>query len=149
MSAAVSLSPDRVCTFGCCFAGSGVIGQAYDRILTITAVGFAEAPWGTLGPVTLTYAHVYATSVAGGGASAAELLALARPAWHADAACREHPQGLWFADRDPAPAVAICMACLVREPCLALALADSSLQGVWGGTTEGERRALRRWEEVA
>jgi hypothetical protein len=33
--------------------------------------------------------------------------------------------------------------------CLAYALADDQLQGVWGGTSEAERRVLRRATEPA
>lgn len=84
-------------------------------------------------------------------AEADELLGLmAPPAWHADAACREHPELTWvprFAgpsrEADLASAKAVCARCLVREECLATALADTTLVGVWGGTTPVERRALR------
>ena len=34
--------------------------------------------------------------------------------------------------------------CPVRRECLAYALQNSQLQGVWGGTSDTERRALRR-----
>ena len=42
------------------------------------------------------------------------------------------------------PARAVCGACTVRSDCLAYALADPSLVGLWGGTTEKERRQMRR-----
>jgi WhiB family redox-sensing transcriptional regulator len=38
----------------------------------------------------------------------------------------------------------ICQACPVRPPCLQFALDTNQDTGVWGGTTEDERRALRR-----
>lgn len=37
-----------------------------------------------------------------------------------------------------------CAECPFRDPCLAFALADSNLEGVWGGTTDADRRAIRR-----
>lgn len=40
-------------------------------------------------------------------------------------------------------AVAVCRACPVREVCLEYALEHGEL-GVWGGTTERERREQRR-----
>jgi WhiB family redox-sensing transcriptional regulator len=38
----------------------------------------------------------------------------------------------------------LCGRCPVREECLAFALADESLTGVWDGTNERERRAWRK-----
>ena len=37
-----------------------------------------------------------------------------------------------------------CAACDVTAECLAYALADPSLEGVWGGTSVRERQAMRR-----
>ena len=37
-----------------------------------------------------------------------------------------------------------CAACDVTTACLAYALADPSLEGVWGGTSVRERQAMRR-----
>ena len=37
-----------------------------------------------------------------------------------------------------------CAACDVTTECLAYALADPSLEGVWGGTSVRERQAMRR-----
>lgn len=72
-----------------------------------------------------------------GGLSHLLDLAAYRPAWHADAACREHPDVAFVAeDIDPRPAKAICSTCLVRTECLAAGAAEL---GVWGGTTEHER----------
>ena len=75
----------------------------------------------------------------------AELLA-GRPAWHRDALCLEYPLVDFLPDRGQpsAPAKAVCAACLVRDECLAVGLADSSLVGVWGGLSGGQRRELRR-----
>jgi WhiB family transcriptional regulator, redox-sensing transcriptional regulator len=38
---------------------------------------------------------------------------------------------------------AICSVCSVRQECLEYALADPEISGVWGGTSEWERRKLR------
>jgi WhiB family redox-sensing transcriptional regulator len=76
-----------------------------------------------------------------------------RPEWHADALCREHPEISWFPEHGESttPARAVCARCLVREECLEYALDDPGALrwGVWGGTTERERRALRRQGRVA
>lgn len=42
-------------------------------------------------------------------------------------------------------AKAICKECPIKQPCLEYALAHGE-DGVWGGTTEKERRRLRRAE---
>lgn len=41
-------------------------------------------------------------------------------------------------------AKAVCCRCEVRPDCLAWALATGQDSGVWGGTSEEERRALHR-----
>jgi WhiB family redox-sensing transcriptional regulator len=38
----------------------------------------------------------------------------------------------------------LCETCPVRRECLEYALADESLTGLWGGTTDTERRLIRR-----
>jgi WhiB family redox-sensing transcriptional regulator len=47
-------------------------------------------------------------------------------------------RGQQFSRRD------LCDECPVRQECLEVALADESLQGLWSGTTEIERRQIRR-----
>lgn len=70
---------------------------------------------------------------------------VARPAWHRDALCREYPGLDWFPDRHPSTeVVAVCSACLVNRECLAAAMAGFGERGVWAGTTERERKRLRR-----
>ncbi len=75
------------------------------------------------------------------------LLKSGRPDWHADAACREHPEVSWFPDVGETGelARAIWSGCLVRSECLDYALTwPGAAQGIWAGTSEDERRALRR-----
>ena len=38
----------------------------------------------------------------------------------------------------------LCGTCPVRRDCLEYALSDESLTGLWGGTTDTERRMIRR-----
>ena len=62
-----------------------------------------------------------------------------RPDWQAHAACRDlHPDV--FFDGPLGRAKAVCATCTVKADCLAYALPDPSLLGVWGGTTERQRR---------
>ncbi len=67
---------------------------------------------------------------------------LARPAWHAVAACRGVGPDVFFIERggSPAPAKALCEGCPAREPCRA---AGHGEPGIWGGTSERERRQIR------
>jgi WhiB family transcriptional regulator, redox-sensing transcriptional regulator len=68
------------------------------------------------------------------------------PAWHRDAACREHERSLWFPTRgEPtSPAKEVCRRCLVQTECLRDALEADELVGIWGGTSGNERVKLRR-----
>jgi len=73
---------------------------------------------------------------------------LGRPAWMADALCREYPSVSFFPARgeNAAPAKAICARCAVREECMAFALDwpdPSGIEGVCGGTTPRDRQLMR------
>jgi hypothetical protein len=71
---------------------------------------------------------------------------LAEPRWQQRAACRNVPTEAFFPLRSECAdeAKVVCSGCPVREHCLAYALADQNLVGVWGGTSGRERRD-RRW----
>ena len=73
-----------------------------------------------------------------------EELLIARPEWHRDALCREHPEIDWFPEvgEDRRPAKAISARCPVREQCLAAGIDNPD--GIWGGLGWRERRRLRR-----
>ena len=71
--------------------------------------------------------------------------------WRDDAACLNADPDLFFPIGTTGPALdqidqakRICQACPVRKRCLAWALDLGAASGVWGGTTEDERRAIRR-----
>jgi WhiB family redox-sensing transcriptional regulator len=61
------------------------------------------------------------------------------------AACRDSPTETFFptTGQNPDAARAICASCTVRDECQATAIGEPELVGVWGGTTEKERKALR------
>jgi WhiB family redox-sensing transcriptional regulator len=88
--------------------------------------------------------------------TAAAPLAPAGLAWQAQAACRGFDVNLFFPDGEAretraqvADAKAVCAGCRVRRPCLEFALAYPEEKGIWGGTTEQERRVLRHPPERA
>jgi hypothetical protein len=62
------------------------------------------------------------------------------PAW-------EHGELSWFCSetsRATDAARDVCKGCLVREQCLAYALPDPHISGVWGGFSDRERATARR-----
>jgi WhiB family redox-sensing transcriptional regulator len=73
-------------------------------------------------------------------------LGFRRPAWHADAACKEHPDTRWFPRKGEGvdEAKAICATCAVCVECLTYALEHPGLQGVWGGSSQQERARMRK-----
>jgi WhiB family redox-sensing transcriptional regulator len=66
--------------------------------------------------------------------------------WRAAALCAQSDPEAFFPDKGmPARAAqAVCQRCEVRAECLAWALEHDQRYGVWGGTTELERRRMRR-----
>lgn len=69
--------------------------------------------------------------------------------WRNRAACLGYPNSLFF----PTPespeasvqrAIEVCQICPVSEDCLQYALETNQRSGIWGGTTEDQRRTLRR-----
>ncbi|MBY8339554.1 WhiB family transcriptional regulator [Streptomyces spinosirectus] len=71
--------------------------------------------------------------------------------WRDRAACRSEDPDLFFPIGTSGPALmqteqakAVCRRCPVRERCLRWALDTTECMGVWGGTSETERRALRQ-----
>jgi WhiB family redox-sensing transcriptional regulator len=71
--------------------------------------------------------------------------------WRHEAACRDEDPELFFPIGNTGPAIlqieeakAVCRRCKVIEPCLKWALETGQDSGVWGGTSEDERRAIKR-----
>jgi WhiB family transcriptional regulator, redox-sensing transcriptional regulator len=71
--------------------------------------------------------------------------------WRDVAACRDTDPDLFFPVGTTGPAVdqisaakIVCEACPAKQPCLEFALISNQDSGVWGGTSEDERRKLRR-----
>ena len=71
--------------------------------------------------------------------------------WRVDAACRDTDPDLFFPVGTTGPAIeqiasakAVCGECDAQAECLEFALATNQDSGVWGGTSEEERRKIRR-----
>jgi WhiB family transcriptional regulator, redox-sensing transcriptional regulator len=67
--------------------------------------------------------------------------------WRLRAACRNIDPDLFFPPGRTGAALeaakSVCGRCAVRSECLEFALAANQQDGVWGGTSEDERRRLR------
>jgi WhiB family redox-sensing transcriptional regulator len=70
--------------------------------------------------------------------------------WRHDASCAQTDPEAFFVGKggDPRPAKKICNLCPVVEPCLMHALQRGEA-GIWGGTTERERRHLAKERGIA
>lgn len=71
--------------------------------------------------------------------------------WRDVAACRDTDPDLFFPVGTTGPAIEqidsakqVCNQCEAQVDCLEFALASNQDSGVWGGTSEEERRALRK-----
>jgi WhiB family transcriptional regulator, redox-sensing transcriptional regulator len=79
-----------------------------------------------------------------------------RAGWWSRAACASADPDLFFPISHSGPAVrqvmrakAICARCDIQRECLLYALDAGSIQGVWGGMTEEERKRLLRRQRRA
>jgi WhiB family redox-sensing transcriptional regulator len=70
--------------------------------------------------------------------------------WKAEGACRWVEPELFYpvSDADAAPAKLVCAECAVQQRCLDFAVDSREFEGVWGGLTGTERRALHRRRRV-
>ena len=66
--------------------------------------------------------------------------------WQAKARCTEVDPEIFFPERGGSSRAArsVCSQCEVRMQCLEYALNNKEQFGIWGGTSERERRRLRR-----
>jgi WhiB family redox-sensing transcriptional regulator len=71
--------------------------------------------------------------------------------WHDRAACLSVDPELFFAVGTTGPALlqieeakVVCRRCEVIETCLSWAMESGKDDGVWGGLSDNERRAIRR-----
>lgn len=72
--------------------------------------------------------------------------------WREAAACLDAPLSIFFPDpadlRAISSAKEICAICPVADECLSYAVETNQTEGIWGGHTPKERRAIRRrWLE--
>jgi len=80
-----------------------------------------------------------------------ERLAVRQDDWRSEGACLHADPDVFFpisAAGASAPQIrmarAICAGCKVRATCTDFALEHRDVEGIWGGTTDDERKKLRR-----
>lgn len=73
------------------------------------------------------------------------------PDWRDRAACKDVDPDLFFPTSNTGPALdqieaakAVCRACPVQRICLEFAMMTNQQHGIWGGTTDEQRRKMRR-----
>ncbi len=71
--------------------------------------------------------------------------------WRNEAACRDTDPDLFFPVGTTGPAIeqiknakAVCRQCDAQADCLRYALETNQDSGIWGGTSEEERRKIRK-----
>ena len=66
--------------------------------------------------------------------------------WQSQARCAEVDPEIFFPERGGSSKAAreVCSQCAVRSQCLEYALNNKEQFGIWGGTSERERRRLRK-----
>jgi WhiB family transcriptional regulator, redox-sensing transcriptional regulator len=66
--------------------------------------------------------------------------------WQEQAACYGVDPDVFFppSEEEATLALTYCASCSIREMCLSWALKNRERYGVWGGTTEQQRRRLQR-----
>lgn len=71
--------------------------------------------------------------------------------WMARGLCNDRPPSLFFPSDGVGVEVAkrICADCPVKDPCREYALVNRIDHGVWGGTSERERRRILRSRRLA
>lgn len=79
------------------------------------------------------------------------IVKIAHSDWQEAAACRDTDPDLFFPIGTTGPAMqqinqakAVCQLCEVQVECLEYALRTNQESGIWGGTSEEERRQLRK-----
>lgn len=71
--------------------------------------------------------------------------------WRALAACKDSDTDIFYPGQGAscAPAKAICATCVSRAACLAFALDNCEMFGIWGGLSERQRRRMRHDRRAA
>lgn len=82
-------------------------------------------------------------------------LTVASAEWRRGAACRDTDPDLFFPVGTTGPAIeqiesakAVCRSCPAQTQCLEYAIDTNQDSGIWGGTSEDERRQIRKRQQA-
>ncbi|MCI6575023.1 MAG: WhiB family transcriptional regulator [Actinomycetaceae bacterium] len=66
--------------------------------------------------------------------------------WMEDALCAQTDPDIFYPEKggSTAPATSVCNNCLVRAQCLEYAIANDIRHGIWGGTSDNDRKRIAR-----
>ncbi len=75
-------------------------------------------------------------------------------AWMEDALCAQTDPDIFYPEKggSTAPATSVCNNCAVRAECLEYAVTNDIRHGIWGGTSDNDRKRIareRRMERIA
>lgn len=72
--------------------------------------------------------------------------ALSDRAWMEDALCAQTDPDIFYPEKggSTAPATSVCNNCAVRAECLEYAVTNDIRHGIWGGTSDNDRKRIAR-----
>lgn len=71
--------------------------------------------------------------------------------WMEDALCAQTDPDIFYPEKggSTAPATSICKNCSVRAQCLEYAVSNDIRHGIWGGTSDNDRKRMARERKAA
>ncbi|MBM7824884.1 WhiB family redox-sensing transcriptional regulator [Arcanobacterium pluranimalium] len=76
---------------------------------------------------------------------------LADLSWMEDALCAQTDPDIFYPEKggSTAPATSVCNSCSVRAECLDYAVTNDIRHGIWGGTSDNDRKRMSRERKIA
>ncbi|MCI7551153.1 MAG: WhiB family transcriptional regulator [Arcanobacterium sp.] len=71
--------------------------------------------------------------------------------WMEDALCAQTDPDIFYPEKggSTTPATSVCNNCTVRAECLEYAVANDIRHGIWGGTSDNDRKRMARERKIA
>lgn len=71
--------------------------------------------------------------------------------WMEEALCAQTDPDIFYPEKggSTAPATSVCASCSVRAECLEYAVSHDIRHGIWGGTSDNDRKRMARERKVA